>query len=712
MDADGFVRTLPDAIDSDSDDDSCLEFGSEDDDTGPSKTTRAANAFFSVPAPHAWNLGGARADAEQARPYQTSIDEKIRKAQSAVSLPDVPRALDPGQLLTGDGVQDPTAEYSADNDVVPGMDNADDRGKDTEPGRSTAAGKKRQRKQAAAAVATFESLNLSRALLKAIESLEWTAPTPIQARAIPYILAGRDVCGSAVTGSGKTGAFVLPVVERLVRSGVDNATRVIILLPTRELAAQCHAVIQSLCKYTSIRAALAVGGLSNKAQEVSLRARPHIIVATPGRLIDHVRNAQSFTLDDVEILIMDEADRLLEMGFKDEVEEIIRFTPSSARQTLLFSATMSPSLHSLIKLSLQNPVNMAVDPVFDVAATLTQEFVKLKPAQEQNKDATLFSLVTRSFSKRTIIFFRQKITAHRFKILFGLTNLNAAELHGNLTQAQRLEALDLFREGAVDFLLCTDLAARGLDIAGVEAVINYDMPGEVTEYVHRVGRTARAGQAGRACSIVCSASNDERKVLRVVAKRANNKLSARVIQPVVLGKWRAWIDSLAGATKVVLKDEKQEKEMRMAEMELSKAENLLKFSGDISSRPARTWFQSSKQKSSAQDAAREARGINPRGKATAQSDGPFALTAIESGRGSAGGPSSGGHSRGGSRVGGLGGNRGVNGVVGGRQHSRRRLKSEGDVVGDKRRANVERERGYGAQRSSKSSSKKRRRIVS
>jgi ATP-dependent RNA helicase DDX27 len=728
MDADGFVRTLPDAIDSGSDDDSCLEFCSDEDEgtVGPLTTadTKAADPFFSVPAPHAWNLSSARKDAEEARPYQTTINHKIRNARITAEVPAIPDDADmtpataPGEEVDGSNDEDethPIDEHSEERSMKKKI--------------SVDAGKKRKRKEAAAAVATFESLNLSRALLKAIEVLEWTAPTPIQARAIPYVLAGRDVCGSAVTGSGKTAAFVLPIVERLLRSGVDNATRVVILLPTRELAAQCHAVIQGLCKHTSIRSALAVGGLSNKAQEVSLRARPHIIVATPGRLIDHVRNAHSFTLDDVEILVMDEADRLLEMGFKDEVEEIIRFTPSSARQTLLFSATMSPSLHGLIKLSLKNPVNMAVDPVYDVATTLSQEFIRLKPSQESNKDATLFSLVTRSFSKRTIIFFKQKITAHRFKILFGLTDLRAAELHGNLTQAQRLEALDLFREDSVDFLLCTDLAARGLDIAGVEAVINYDMPNEVTEYVHRVGRTARAGKAGRACSIVCSASNDERKVLKLVAKRAKNQLSARIIQPAVLGKWRAWIDNLAGASKLVLKEEKQEKEMRMAEIELGKADNLLKYSEDIYSRPARTWFQSTKEKDSAKDAAREARGIAPRGKLPAPGDGAFATfsSAIRGGRG---GPRGGADGRSGSaRVAGNGrdgaagraggrdsaGDRGDDrvgdrggGSSRGRPQQRRRLKSDGDVAGEKRKANQERERGYAAQRSSKSSAKKRR----
>lgn len=705
MDNDGFVRTLPDLQEPTYDSDSSgLEFGS--DDGGGVDATASTKSFFTVAAPPSWNLRSARDDAAEARPYQTSIDHKIESARAALKpgsgrLSGRVNSADedsedsmqkdqqePGQRggdASGDDefgggteskVQNPTPDES------PGSNSYAANGR---RGPAAVAGKKRARKEAAAAAQTFESLNLSRALLKAISTLQWEKPTPVQARAIPYILAGRDVCGSAVTGSGKTAAFVLPILERLLRSGVDGAIRVVILLPTRELAAQCHAVIGTLAKHTGIRAALAVGGLSNKAQEVALRSRPHIIVATPGRLIDHVRNAHSFSLDDIEILVMDEADRLLEMGFKDEVEEIVRHTPEDGRQTLLFSATMSNKLDELISLSLRQPISLAVDPLFDVATTLTQEFVKLKPTHEANKDATLFSLVSRVYKTRTIIFFRQKVTAHRFKILFGLTSLRCAELHGNLTQSQRLEALDLFREGAVDFLLCTDLAARGLDIAGVEAVVNYDMPMDVTEYVHRVGRTARAGATGRSCSIVCSASNDERRVLRMVAKRAKNQLSARIVQPAAVAKWRVWVDSLAEGVKAVLKDEREEKEMRLAEMELTKANNLLKHSDEIYSRPARTWFQSSKEKVAARDASRVSHGISPIAgmEKLPSSSGRKLEFAKMTGRG----PEPGQRSR------------------GSRQQSRKR-KAEIEAEQQRKDDLDERRRGYARQRSSKGKRKK------
>eukprot|EP00177_Eucheuma_denticulatum_P001158 GFKZ01002087.1.p1 GENE.GFKZ01002087.1~~GFKZ01002087.1.p1 ORF type:complete len:712 (+),score=115.76 GFKZ01002087.1:90-2138(+) len=624
-DDDGFIRTVeelenPTLLDDES---SELEFGSDPDANEEERST----PFFATEKPSGWNLKDARAEAPKMLPFQTSIDEKIRAAQS--KLDTTPPEVDPtigdeprkakrrigdSEAATTHGVIEDDESSHLEHHRKKKARKIKEASESVPEGVSSDAvkkGKKRLRKEKQSASKTFSDLHLSRPLLKAVEQLEWEHPTPVQARAIPYILSGRDVCGSAVTGSGKTGSFVLPVLERLLKAGVDNATRVVILLPTRELAAQCYSVITTLARYTGIRAALAVGGLSNKAQEVALRTRPHILVATPGRLIDHMRNAQSFSLEDVEILIMDEADRLLEMGFQAEVEEIIRNTRSVGRQTLLFSATISPCLKGLIKISLQNPINFAVDPMFDVATTLTQEFVKLKPAFEASKDAVLFSLVTRTFKTRTIIFFRQKVTAHRFKIMFGLTKLRAAELHGNLTQAQRLEALDLFRNGEVDFLLCTDLAARGLDIAGVETVINYDFPSEVKEYVHRVGRTARAGNQGRACSIICSGNNDERKLLKAVAKRAQGKLSARIVPPTVIGKWRAWVDSLGSAVNTVLKEEKQEKEMRMAEMELGKAGNMLKHADDIYARPARTWFQNESEKLEEKVKARQQRGLAP-----------------------------------------------------------------------------------------------------
>uniref|UniRef100_A0A7S1TB49 ATP-dependent RNA helicase n=1 Tax=Compsopogon caeruleus TaxID=31354 RepID=A0A7S1TB49_9RHOD len=441
---------------------------------------------------------------------------------------------------------------------------------------------------------TFSDLMLSKPLLKAVAGLGWTTATPVQQATIPAILSGRDLCGSAVTGSGKTAAFILPILERLLQgrafrtSQLHTSTKVVVLSPTRELAVQCQAVVVALARHTSIRCAMAVGGLGSRSQETDLRTRPEIVVATPGRLIDHLRNTKDFAVDEVEILVMDEADRLLELGFKEEVEELLRYF-SSTRQTLLFSATMTPQVEWLVKLSLEKPLKVAVNPLFDVASTLTQEFVKVKGASlENNKDAVLLSLCSRSFRSKTIVFFGQKHVAHRFMLLFGLAELKAAELHGNMTQGQRLEALEQFRDEERDFLLCTDLAARGLDIVGVRTVINFDMPRTLTDYIHRVGRTARAGAAGRAISLI---EEQDRKLLKQIHKRARSKLAARIIPSDSIRTWRQRIDAMTPEVQQILSVERQEKELRAAQVQLNRADHLVHHAEEIYSRPKRTWFR-------------------------------------------------------------------------------------------------------------------------
>lgn len=257
----------------------------------------------------------------------------------------------------------------------------------------------------------------------------------------------------------------------------------------------------------------ALGGLSVKAQEVALRARPDIVIATPGRLIDHLHNSPNFTLDALDVLILDEADRMLEDGFHDELTEIIKSCPGS-RQTMLFSATMTDSVDDLVKMSLNNPVRLFVDAKNATAKGLVQEFVRVRTGKEEERSAMLLALCQHTFRRKVIIFLRSKKLAHQLRVAFGILGLKCAELHGNLTQEQvrfaikeaiydklvnlqRLAALRSFREGHVNFLLATDLASRGLDIKGIETVINYDMPAQIAQYLHRVGRTARAGKGGR-----------------------------------------------------------------------------------------------------------------------------------------------------------------------------------------------------------------------
>ena len=285
---------------------------------------------------------------------------------------------------------------------------------------------------------SFASMNLSRPLLRALTSLSLVTPTPIQARAIPLALLGRDLLGSAVTGSGKTAAFMIPLLERLCyrdRGKNGQACRVLVLCPTRELAVQCEAVGRSLAEKggLDVRFALLVGGLSLNAQAHTLRTLPDVLIATPGRLIDHLTNTPAFTLSALDILVIDEADRMLEQGFSDELTEIVKACPRS-RQTMLFSATMTDSVDELVRLSLNKPIRVFVDPPRTTASGLTQEFVRIR--SEESRSAHLLALCKRSVRERCIIFFRSKALAHQMKIIFGLCKLKTAELHGNLSQEQ------------------------------------------------------------------------------------------------------------------------------------------------------------------------------------------------------------------------------------------------------------------------------------
>lgn len=301
--------------------------------------------------------------------------------------------------------------------------------------------------------------SLSRPLLLGLSSLNLTTPTPIQAQTIPVALLGKDIVGSSITGSGKTVAFWVGILERLLyRDKKEARTRVVVICPTRELAVQVHNVGQALARYTDIRFCLCVGGLSLKAQEADLKKRPDIVVSTPGRLIDHVRNTPSFSMDSLEILVIDEADRILEEGFRDELTEIIDSCPHN-RQTMLFSATITEDIQTLARLSLQKPVRIAIDAAHTTSTNLSQEFVKVR--QESLRESILVALCEKSFSSsgKTIVFFRSKLGAHRMKILFGLFGLKADELHGDLSQEMRLTALKRFKEGEVAFLLATDLAS-------------------------------------------------------------------------------------------------------------------------------------------------------------------------------------------------------------------------------------------------------------
>ena len=447
---------------------------------------------------------------------------------------------------------------------------------------------------------TFSAMNLSRPLLRAVAELGFASPTPIQRRTIPLALSGHDVCGSAVTGSGKTAAYLLPVLERLLyKPSRVASTRALVLTPTRELATQVHSMCAQLAKHCrDVRVCCVVGGVSLKAQEAELRTRPDIVIATPGRMLDHIRNTLAVHCDEVDVLVLDEADRLLEMGFEDEVMEVVRACPAG-RQTMLYSATMTPRVESLVKLSLRKPVRVTADPLYDMATQLSQEFVRIRPGREDDREALLLALLTRSLKgSGVLVFATQKHAAHRLAILLGLAGITVGELHGNLTQRQRLAALEDFRAGAVDVLIATDLAGRGLDISGVRAVVNFEMPRDMTSYVHRVGRTARAGRSGVAVTLV---SESQRTMMREIVKRAALNVKSRTVPPESVSEWRTRIEGWAGAVADVLAAEREERELRIADMEANKAGNLMEHRDEIAARPARTWFQSERAKNAVKE---------------------------------------------------------------------------------------------------------------
>jgi ATP-dependent RNA helicase DDX27 len=283
---------------------------------------------------------------------------------------------------------------------------------------------------------SFQQFSLSRPLLRGVAAVNFSSPTPIQKRTIPVALAGKDVVGSAVTGSGKTAAFLLPILERLLyRPKKVPTTRVAILLPTRELAVQCFNVATQLAHFTDITFAQLVGGFSVRDQEALLKRRPDVVIATPGRFIDHMRNSASFVVENIEILVLDEADRMLEDGFADELDEILRTIPKG-RQTMLFSATMTESVDKLVRVGMNRPVRVSVDAQKATVEGLVQEFVRLRPGREEKRMASLLLLCTTVYTERVIVFFRQKKEVHRARIIFGLLGVKAGELHGGMSQEQ------------------------------------------------------------------------------------------------------------------------------------------------------------------------------------------------------------------------------------------------------------------------------------
>ncbi|MFK8048129.1 MAG: DEAD/DEAH box helicase [Halioglobus sp.] len=359
----------------------------------------------------------------------------------------------------------------------------------------------------------FKDLGLSAELLRAVEKQGYDEATPIQAQAIPLVLEGKDLLAGAQTGTGKTAGFTLPVLQRLQSKKIEGGKRhprVLVLTPTRELAAQVHESVETYGQNLPFRSAVIFGGVSINPQKQKLSKGVDIVVATPGRLLDHV-GQRSIDLSKIEILVLDEADRMLDMGFIRDIRKILNIIPKQ-HQTLLFSATFSREIKALASEFLQQPSQIQVTPE-NTATELVSQIVY--PVDKKRKSELLSHKIGEEEWQQVLVFTRTKHAANKLAEKLAKDGITSAAIHGNKSQGARTKALASFKSGDVRVLVATDIAARGIDIDKLPHVVNFELPNVAEDYVHRIGRTARAGQAGNAVSLVCV---DELKLLRDIEK--------------------------------------------------------------------------------------------------------------------------------------------------------------------------------------------------
>ena len=363
---------------------------------------------------------------------------------------------------------------------------------------------------------SFNGLSISPDILKALDTLKFVTPTPIQASCIPAGVDGKDIIGIAQTGTGKTLAFGIPMVQRVLQ----GAGHGLVILPTRELALQVDETIQNLGKGLGISTAVLIGGASMQVQRQMIRNKPQIVIATPGRLIDHLEQ-RTITLNTVGVLVLDEADRMLDMGFAPQINRILEMVPKE-RQTLLFSATMPHTIVSIATKHMKLPLRIEVAPAGTTAERVQQEVFIIPKA---DKLRLLEHLLT-EYKGSVLVFSRTKFGAKKIARSVNMIGHPAAEIHSNRSLAQRREALDGFKSGRYRVLIATDIAARGIDVTGIELVINYDMPDDSEDYVHRIGRTARAGREGKAISFV---QPDQSGLLRTVERLIRGPIPRKLV---------------------------------------------------------------------------------------------------------------------------------------------------------------------------------------
>ncbi len=381
---------------------------------------------------------------------------------------------------------------------------------------------------APAQVLRFDTLPLDPRLLRAVADAGYLTMTPIQAKAIPIVLDGRDVMGAAQTGTGKTAAFSLPLLQKMLKhenasmSPARHPVRALVLAPTRELADQVANSVKTYAKHTKLRSTVVFGGIDMKPQTADLKAGVEVLVATPGRLLDHIE-AKNTVLSQVEYVVLDEADRMLDIGFLPDLQRILSFLPKQ-RQTLLFSATFSPEIKRLAESYLHDPVLVEVARPNATASTVEQRFYSVLA---DDKRAAVRRLLRERSLTQAIVFVNSKLGCARLARSFERDGLRTNALHGDKSQDERLKALDAFKRGEVDVLVATDVAARGLDIADLPAVFNFDVPFNPEDYVHRIGRTGRAGASGLAVTLV---SREDQRLVADIEKLIRKKIELEPLE--------------------------------------------------------------------------------------------------------------------------------------------------------------------------------------
>jgi len=374
----------------------------------------------------------------------------------------------------------------------------------------------------------FDSLALDAKLLRAVIDSGYTEMTPIQAKAIPLVLAGRDVMGAAQTGTGKTAAFSLPLLQRMLKhensstSPARHPVRALVLAPTRELADQVANNVKAYSKHTQLRSMVVFGGIDMKPQTAQLKAGVEVLIATPGRLLDHIEG-KNCVLNQVEYVVLDEADRMLDIGFLPDLQRILSYLPKT-RQTLLFSATFSPEIKRLAESYLQNPILVETARPNETAANVEQHFYSVST---DDKRSAVLKIIKERELTQALVFVNSKLGCARLARSFERDGLRTNALHGDKSQDERLKALLAFKRGEVDVLVATDVAARGLDIVDLPAVFNFDVPFNAEDYVHRIGRTGRAGASGLAVTLV---TRDDQRLVSDIEKLTKKKIELEALE--------------------------------------------------------------------------------------------------------------------------------------------------------------------------------------